>query len=403
MHATPSRPLLEDLRALPRPFWILCAGTFINRLGTFVWPFLTIYLTRQGYSPTVAAWGVGCNGIGSLVGGALGGWLTDHFGRRNIMAAGATVSALLALALYAAHGLPAILLCTFAMGAVGATHYPAASALLADVVPEPLRVCSSAVYRLSLNAGFAFGVALGGVLATHSLPWLFYGDALTTFFYAMIALLFLPHGLRGQTREAPWAAAWRHLARDRAFHAFLLSGLGVTLVYSQFGTTYSLQVTSLHLSLHLLGHAIPPETVYGLLLGWNGTMVTLFELTLTRWTQTFVPRHAMATGFLLLGCGFGLNGFASTVPTFFFAMTLFTLGEMISSPVAQAYVSKLAPPALRGRYMGVSEVPHSLGIISGPVLGALLFQYSPGMLWAACAAIGLLSALTILRMGRPVG
>ena len=44
------RSLFTDLRSLPRPFWILLAGTFINRFGTFVWPFLTIYLTRNGYS-----------------------------------------------------------------------------------------------------------------------------------------------------------------------------------------------------------------------------------------------------------------------------------------------------------------------------------------------------------------
>ena len=48
MHSTdqPSS-MIADLRALPRAFWILFAGTFINRFGTFVWPFLTIYLTRQ--------------------------------------------------------------------------------------------------------------------------------------------------------------------------------------------------------------------------------------------------------------------------------------------------------------------------------------------------------------------
>ncbi|PYQ28668.1 MAG: hypothetical protein DMF56_15660 [Acidobacteria bacterium] len=41
--------LRENLRALPRPVWILFGGTFINRFGTFVMPFLAIYLTRRGY------------------------------------------------------------------------------------------------------------------------------------------------------------------------------------------------------------------------------------------------------------------------------------------------------------------------------------------------------------------
>ena len=47
--------LLPSLRSLPRPAWILFAGTFVNRFGGFVMPFLAIYLTRSGFSATKAA------------------------------------------------------------------------------------------------------------------------------------------------------------------------------------------------------------------------------------------------------------------------------------------------------------------------------------------------------------
>jgi hypothetical protein len=57
LHHTATR-LLDDLRALPRAFWVLFAGTFINRFGSFVWPILAIYLTREGYSMSVAAFAV---------------------------------------------------------------------------------------------------------------------------------------------------------------------------------------------------------------------------------------------------------------------------------------------------------------------------------------------------------
>ena len=40
--------LRENLRALPAPAWILFAGTFVNRFGTFVMPFLVIHVTRRG-------------------------------------------------------------------------------------------------------------------------------------------------------------------------------------------------------------------------------------------------------------------------------------------------------------------------------------------------------------------
>src|SRR5260221_10274017 len=81
MHAPAQPPsLLADLRALPRRFWVLFAGTFINRFGTFVWPFLTIYLTRQGHTLTEAAWAVSGFGGGAVFRNAVGGGVSDYIG-----------------------------------------------------------------------------------------------------------------------------------------------------------------------------------------------------------------------------------------------------------------------------------------------------------------------------------
>ncbi len=393
--ATP-RSLLGDLRALPRPFWILAAGTFINRLGTFVWPFLTIYLTRQGHSVGAVAWAVGSFGIGSFFGGAIGGWCTDRYGRRNVIAIGSAASACCVLLLYAASSFPAVIACTILIGLAGGTYHPAASALLVDVVPPDLRLRAYAMLRLALNAGFACGAALGGVLANYSFAWLFVGDAVTTFIYSLIAILALPHGLRGQTKQAPLSVALGHIRRDRAFHSLFLAAFLSTLIFAQFGSTYSLYVTHSGISLGLLGWLARPEAVYGLLLGWNGLFVTCAELPLTRWSQRFSVRPTMAAGYFLLGGGFFLNLFASDFASLFLAMTIFTIGEMVATPIAHAYLALLAPESLRGRYMGAMELAHSLGAIIGPALGAQLYQCGPLALWGGCGLIGILSALVIL-------
>src|ERR1035437_9846974 len=107
---TPEPPtttrLLDDLRALPRPFWVLFAGTFINRFGTFVWPFLTIYLTHKGHSLAAVAMALSAFGVGSLGGSALGGWLADHIGRRNTIVLGTFAAAAAVMLLYTAQALP---------------------------------------------------------------------------------------------------------------------------------------------------------------------------------------------------------------------------------------------------------------------------------------------------------
>ena len=51
--------MLDELRALPRPVWLLFAGTFVNKFGTFVMPFLALYLTKTGYSSANAGFSTG--------------------------------------------------------------------------------------------------------------------------------------------------------------------------------------------------------------------------------------------------------------------------------------------------------------------------------------------------------
>src|SRR5437762_4352893 len=75
--------LTENLRALPRGAWILFFGTFLNKFGTFVVPFLAIYMTRLGYSAGQAGLPIAAYGIGTLGACLLGGSLADRIGRRK--------------------------------------------------------------------------------------------------------------------------------------------------------------------------------------------------------------------------------------------------------------------------------------------------------------------------------
>ena len=392
--------LLADLRALPRPFWVLLIGTFINRFGTFVMPFLTIYLSKRGYSLITASYAVSAFGFGALCGSTLGGWLADRIGRRNTIVVGTFASAAFYLAIHYAASLPQILTCVTFAGLSAGLYPPASSALLTDVVPEELRVRAFSALRVALNAGFACGAATAGFLAKYSYFWLFAGDALTTSIYGVIALLALPHGVRSSDDSARWKDALTHIRQNRAFIGVFVASLLTSLVFSQFGTAYSAYVVSLGLSLEVGSLRLSGETLYGVLLGWNGFMVMTAELPLTSVTQRFDARRVMAIGYVLLGIGFALNAGAHSVAWLFVAMTVFTVGEMISMPVSSAYVAQLSPERMRGRYMGVLSLTWSISSIFGPQLGFRVLAHSPQVLWIVCGVTGALAALTLLRVGR---
>jgi hypothetical protein len=71
---TSSTSLFHDLRSLPGAFRVLFAGTFINRFGSFVFPFLTIFLTRRGLSSAEIGLVLTGFGLGALAATLAGGW-----------------------------------------------------------------------------------------------------------------------------------------------------------------------------------------------------------------------------------------------------------------------------------------------------------------------------------------
>src|SRR4030095_1873620 len=77
--------LRQNLRSLPPAAWVLFGGTFVNRLGTFVMPFIVLYLTDpdRGFSVSQAGLALAMYGIGGVGAQFLGGWLADRIGRKN--------------------------------------------------------------------------------------------------------------------------------------------------------------------------------------------------------------------------------------------------------------------------------------------------------------------------------
>ena len=187
---------LQNLRALPGPFWVLAGATFVNRFGVFVWPFLTIIITRNGNTAAQAGWAVGAYSVGGFLAAALGGWLADRMGRNVTMALSALCGAVCMMAMSQATDWQALAVIAFLTGLVSEAGQPASNALVQDIVPQEHRVLAYAVQRFAVNLGWSFGPAVAGFLADYSFFWLFAVDAVTSAFFGIIAWMFLPRGRR---------------------------------------------------------------------------------------------------------------------------------------------------------------------------------------------------------------
>jgi len=373
-------------RDLPRGVWVLLVGTFVNRFGTFVMPFLALYLTRGGFSAARAGIAVAAYGGGHFFASMIGGHLADRVGRRNTIVVSMISSAVMMLVLSQARAYAAILVLTFLAGTAAEMYRPASFALLADLLPESRRTTGFALYRFAVNLGMAAGPATAGFLADRSFLLVFLGDAATSATYAVIALIALPHGLRTYTKDEQVGEATRVALRDRALVMYLTATALMTIVDFQFLCTLPLFVRS-------LGH---PNSVFGLLVSLNGILIICFELPLTAVIRRFNVLGAIAFGYFLLGLGYFVN-VGSTLPALALGVAIWTFGEMIYAPLGATYIAMIAPEKYRGRYMGIWSMSWAVGMIVGPALGTLLYARSPIGLWIACGIVGCLSAAIMLR------
>jgi len=385
--------LWRTVRALPRPVWLLYAGSFVNRFGSFVATFLVLYLVESGFSPAQAGIAVSAYGVGSLASALVGGWLADRLGRRGAIALSMFSAAAVALALSQAEQLVPIVLLTGLFGMCTELYRPASAALLTDLVPPERRLAAFAGYRLAINAGYAFGPAVAGLLAERSFLWLFVGEAVTSVVLGVVALVGLPEGVRSRRSEERPGEAVRAIRGNRRFLLLLVASVLAAFVYFQSTAAFPLHIREAGLS----------RAVFGALISLNGLLIVLLELPLVGVTRRYSAPRVIAVGVLLTGVGFGLTAVAFSVPVLALTVVIWTFGEMIAAPVMNTYVADLAPAHLRGRYQGAYVLTFSVAFVLAPAIGTWLFALSPTRLWLTCAALSVVSAALVVRSANAGG
>jgi MFS family permease len=392
------RAFVDDVRGLPRAAWVVYAGTFINRFGSFVVTFLILILVQRGLTPAQAGLAASAYGFGALGAAALGGWLADHLGRRRTIALSMFLSAACMLALWRVHGLAATVAVTAAVGVAAELYRPAAAALLADVTPVGRRVGTYALYRTAINAGFALGPAMAGFFLDHSIALVFIGDAVTSVLYGVLVLVAIPRSMDSAHRPAAAEVAERRrgpsalrlIAADRGLLLVLATGLVVSFVHHQDMASFPLEVR---------WRGMAAEQ-FGLLISLNGLTCMLLELPIASITSRLRAWIPMSVGAALTGLGMAAIFVAPNVFALAVCVLVFTLGEICYWPVASAFVADLAPAGLQGRYQAAHGFTSSAGLMLAPALGPALFAASRGGLWALCGVLGCAAAVTFVLLGR---
>ncbi len=385
---------------LPTRVWILAGGLLVNRAGTMVLPFLSLYLTRElGFSVERAATVLAMYGAGSVAGSFSGGWLSDRIGPvrvllLSLLLAGAGLMALPSLTTFRAL-LPAI----FLVSTVAESFRPALMTAVALASPPEVQARAFALVRLAVNLGMGIGPAVGGFLATSHYRWLFLGDGLTCWAAALLLLATLPREALGTPAPRRDAAPARPPWTDGPFLLFLGLVFLLALVFFQVFTTFP----------PFLREAYGlPESSIGLVLAFNAGLIVVFEMLLLRSVEHLDPVRLAGLGSFLVCAGFAILPLGRGMGLALLSTAVWSLGEMLSLPLANSIVARRAPREAAGRYMGAYALTFSSAFVVAPILGGAIYsRLGPAALWTAAGLVGLvlLAGFQLLApaFGRPGG
>ena len=361
---------------LSRQMWWLALVMFINRSGTMVIPFLTVYLTSKGYTLAQAGYVMAAFGCGSILGGYLGGRLTDRFGYYYVQVFSLLLNGILFIVLGQMQTLLQFMVCIFVLSSLGESFRPANSAAVAAYSNESNRTRCYSLNRLAINMGWAIGPAIGGVLASINYHLLFWVDGIT----CMIAS-FLLYLLFSEVKKTAVVKTGKHekIKSTSAYRdkTFLLGMFYIFLVGICFFQMFSIMTVYFKQHLHLR------ENVIGAVLAMNGLVIAFVEMILVYKLEN---RHAaltyMTIGSFLIGLSFVILDISPAFVFVLLQMIVITFGEMLLFPFMNNFWVRRSNESNRGQYAAVYTMSFSAALVLAPTYAsqiATLFGFP--ILW----------------------
>ncbi len=375
--------------------WYLSLVMLINRSGTMVVPFISIYCVKSlHFSLTQAGVVMGLFGLGAIAGAYTGGRITDKFGFYPQQIAALLLGGSLFIIVGYLRTFPSLCIGAFILSACNESFRPANATAVAFYSNPENTTRSFSLNRLAVNLGWAVGTALGGLLASINYHLLFWVDGCTNIVAALLLLKLLPTVKSGSKYNvAKQAVITGSVYKDKVYLVFI--ALTVLLGYNIFHFVFIQPVfyeTKWGFSVLFVG----------LLMALNGLIIVCFEMILVYSLEGTKPLTTfIRTGVLLIGLAYAmLNILPPAAWTAVLSMIVITLGEIFTMPFMNSFWISRTNETNRGQYAALYTIAWGIAQIAAPVFGTRLAESSGyTTVWWMLTAICLLVAAGFSLLG----
>ncbi|MGZ4033225.1 MAG: MFS transporter [Bacteroidia bacterium] len=388
----------QSFANIQRNIWILSVAMFINRSGSMVLLFTSLYLTKELHF-TIADAGLVLSfyGIGSVLGSYAGGWLTDRKNFFDVMLFSLISSGLILLLLLFVKTPFFISVVIFLYAFSADIFRPANSKAVATYSIAENRTRSVSLVRLAVNLGFSIGPAVGGFVALFlGYKWLFVIDSLTSFAAAFMLFFYLPRQspAKEKSRTSQLSDSSTSAYRDVPYLVFIF-------LVALFGICFFQLFASVPQYFNKVCHY--NEGIIGLLLGLNGLLVVIIEMPLVAFLekkQKIFP--FIIAGVLCIPVSFAIIVVGKGMMIMAVIYTLIiTLSEIFAMPFMMNYALSRPHHERQGQYSALYSISYGLANIAAPILGlGIASRYGFDMMFYFFIVLSLITAFGFWILNR---
>lgn len=378
--------------------WWLSLVMLINRSGTMVIPFMTLYLVQtKNYPIGKTGMVMACFGLGAICGGMLGGKLTDKLGFYTIQLFSLISGGVMFIVLGQLESFAAILICSFVLALLNDTFRPANATAVAHYSKEENITRSFSLNRLSINLGWAVGGALGGFIASHNYHLLFWIDGCTNIGAALLLRAVLSpskNNLTPPNKDFRTKTITHSAYKDGPYLLFIAMTVLFGMMFFQIFSTLPVYFTQV---LHMTPFYV------GLVMAINGMLIALFEMAIVyRLGQNKNTIQYIGIGVILIGISYIVfNILPGELSLAIFSTVIITFGEMLSMPFMNTYWVSRTNKDNRGQYAGLYTVAWSIAQVVGPYSGSQMAEHAGfTALWWTMGGISVVAAFGFLSLNK---
>jgi POT family proton-dependent oligopeptide transporter len=416
---------MANRTAFPPVFWV---ANFIEVLERFayygIYFSFGIYMSSLGYSR-------GDLGIVQLIFilfsyviPLFSGTFADRYGFKKVLIVAYLAylpSILLLILTKSFSGIALTMLC---IGFAAGIFKPLISGTVRAVTDTSNKTLGFGVFYAMVNVGGSLGPIVAGQMRAISWDYAFYTAAATIVVMFLVTVFFYkepPRKMEGVTLGQKMRDIGTALS-DLKFSVFLvLLGAFFWIPFWAFFNLCALYVETdldtarlyfavkavlgVWLTQHVFAHQDDTGTwrVLGETISHTGWIIMIFQVFVSRVAEKFRAMPSFLFGLFVAAVGFMILGYAriSAPAIVFLGIFFFALGEMISSPRIQEYITWIAPKEKAGLYMGANFLAVACGAFAGPIYTTLSGYFRDGghaeYVWYVLAA-HLIVAIGVLTL-----